>query len=750
MLKLVLVATTLWSAVDGNQYPVVSSQWSVAGNQYPVVSSRESLVVASQQSLVASRESLVVASQQSLVASRESTVASSQYSVDSSQYSVDSSRESLVVASQQSLVESRESTVASSQYSVDSSPAESFTIYHSPFTIQKDSTLADVTISAPKYPEKLARTGKVVSVVSAEMIQANQGKSLGEILQQTVGVAVLGARSAPGTNQEIYVRGANTGHVLLLMDGFPMNDPSHISSVMDWNLIPLANIERIEILKGGQSTLYGSDAMAAVINLVTKKNVKGVNIVLQGGGLGTHQEQVSWSTSQGNNQLQIQAQNYATDGFSSAKIATGEAEADGFRQQSLGLKWGRNLEKMGNLDFSYSTQLYQGNSDNGPFVDDRDFTSKASSHSFRGQYQVKNWTVRAFQDLIHREFKNDSTNVAANAFSSFSLSSYAGLNQGLESFVKIPVKENATFLIGAEYRRQKTEQGDFSISEYGNYTSPELTEQQKSQQIIGTYATFQQSWVKFGYEVGTRWNVQSTFGNYFTYNLNPYWAISQTAKLFGNYYTSFKTPSIYQLASPYGNLDLQPEQGETIELGVEKKFKSWKIRFVGFQNEVNQGIVFQSMDVEPFGKYQNISRQKTQGVEFELGYQTAKFQADFNYTYLKGEMIDRDSTYSSLIRRPSNAWNLNLQAKISKKWSAGLSNQYVGQRTDYFYDESSYSVKANPMDAYLWTDVSIYFQINRNWKLSGLLKNALNQEITEITGYSGQPRNVQISLVGGF
>jgi outer membrane cobalamin receptor len=79
-----------------------------------------------------------------------------------------------------------------------------------------------------------------------------------------------------------------------------------------------------------------------------------------------------------------------------------------------------------------------------------------------------------------------------------------------------------------------------------------------------------------------------------------------------------------------------------------------------------------------------------------------------------------------------------------------MNNQYVGQRTDYFYDESSYSVQANPMDAYLWADLSIHYQINKNWKLSGMLKNALNQEILEITGYSGQPRNVQISLLGSF
>jgi outer membrane receptor protein involved in Fe transport len=275
MLNVLIIAAAMWSGVAGNQYPVagssrfaavVSSQYTVVGNQSPVGSSRFAAVVSSQYPVVSNQGEI-----------------SSLYSPISTLYSP-----------------------ISTLYSPISTLYSPISTLYSPFsTLEKDSTLADVSISAPKYPEKLARTGKVVSVISAEMIQANQGKSLGELLQQSVGVAVVGARSAPGTNQEIYVRGANTGHVLLLMDGFPLNDPSHISSVMDWNLINLSNIERIEILKGGQSTLYGSDAMAAVINLVTRKNAKSLQVVLQGGGLGTHQEQISWSTRKGNNSLQF-------------------------------------------------------------------------------------------------------------------------------------------------------------------------------------------------------------------------------------------------------------------------------------------------------------------------------------------------------------------------------------------------------------------------------------------------------------
>jgi len=115
--------------------------------------------------------------------------------------------------------------------------------------------LEEVEVSAPKLAGKLARTGKVLTLINAEQIRASLGKSLGELLQEQVGISVVGARRAPGSNQEIYVRGANTGHVLLLMDGFPLNDPSHISQVMDWTLINLANIQKIEIIKNHLSHL---------------------------------------------------------------------------------------------------------------------------------------------------------------------------------------------------------------------------------------------------------------------------------------------------------------------------------------------------------------------------------------------------------------------------------------------------------------------------------------------------------------
>jgi len=623
--------------------------------------------------------------------------------------------------------------------------------------------LEEVEVSAPKLAGKLARTGKVLTLITAYQIRASLGKSLGELLQEQVGISVVGARSAPGSNQEIYVRGANTGHVLLLMDGFPLNDPSHISQVMDWNLINLANIQKIEIIKGGQSTLYGSDAMSAVINLVTKKSGQDAtsgSLLFQGGGFGTYSTQLQVDTRVAKNKFGISLQNYSTQGFSAAKDTLGKGgENDGMRQQSLSLTWARPIGKRSLIDVNYQALFYQGNLDAGPFMDDKDYTLKAKSSSIRlqWQYQLKHADlfVRGFQDVIDRVFRNDSTYVPLNAWSNYSESTYKGINQGAEVYLKGTFSKQIEFVFGAEYKNQATQQSDFSISSYGRYDSPKLAESIANQSIFGTYLTIQKEWnSNVGVEIGGRWNRQSTFGDFSTVNINPYWKYSKLGKAFFNYYTSFKTPSLYQLFSPYGNLALRPEQGKTFEIGLEQNMGNFHARIVGFQNDVKDGIVFQSISVEPYGKYGNVSQQTTRGLEAELSFSKKKWSGNISYTYLSGTMQNKfdgkDSTYSSLIRRPSNQWQARLIYKANSKLNVSFMAQFVGERKDYFYDESTYATVPKILKSYLWTELQIGYQMTRNLNASLMVKNLLGQEIVELYGYTGQSKNVQASLFWKF
>lgn len=132
-------------------------------------------------------------------------------------------------------------------------------------------SLDPVVITANKFPQKQSQTGKVVTVIDKNTIEKLGGHTLGEILNTVAGVTINGANNNLGTNQRISIRGSSDGNVLLLIDGIPVNDPSVISNYFDLNFINTSQIERIEVLKGGQSTLYGSDAVSGVINIIIKK-----------------------------------------------------------------------------------------------------------------------------------------------------------------------------------------------------------------------------------------------------------------------------------------------------------------------------------------------------------------------------------------------------------------------------------------------------------------------------------------------
>src|SRR6187551_3487798 len=136
---------------------------------------------------------------------------------------------------------------------------------------QDTSLLEEVVITANKYPNKTSLTGKVVTVITREQLDRSGGKDLAQILTEQAGIYIGGANSNAGKDKSVYLRGARVDHTLITIDGVPVYDPSGIGSNFDIRNLSIEQIERIEILKGSQSTLYGSDAIAGVINIITKK-----------------------------------------------------------------------------------------------------------------------------------------------------------------------------------------------------------------------------------------------------------------------------------------------------------------------------------------------------------------------------------------------------------------------------------------------------------------------------------------------
>ncbi|HMR93018.1 MAG TPA: TonB-dependent receptor plug domain-containing protein, partial [Chitinophagaceae bacterium] len=126
------------------------------------------------------------------------------------------------------------------------------------------STLEDITVTATRFPKKQSETGKVVTTISQHDLQRAGGKDLAQLLNEQAGFSINGANSNPGKDKQVYLRGAKTNYTLVLLNGIPVNDPTGVGGAFDLRMFPVEQIERIEIVKGAQSTLYGSEAVAGV------------------------------------------------------------------------------------------------------------------------------------------------------------------------------------------------------------------------------------------------------------------------------------------------------------------------------------------------------------------------------------------------------------------------------------------------------------------------------------------------------
>ena len=243
---------------------------------------------------------------------------------------------------------------------------------------EKDSltnTLEEVIVTANKVEQKQNATGKVVTVINAATLQANAGRSIAQILNEQAGLYLPGSLSNAGTVPSIYMRGASSGRTLILIDGMPVGDPSMISNEFDLNLVPLNLIERIEILKGAQSTLYGSDAIGGVINIITKnKSIANLSGDFSTGSYGTRKLNLQHSHTIGKLNYAIGFGNEAATGFSSATDMTGKNnfDKDGYQNNNWFANINYAINQNWNLKASTHQTSYNADIDYGAFKDDKD------------------------------------------------------------------------------------------------------------------------------------------------------------------------------------------------------------------------------------------------------------------------------------------------------------------------------------------------------------------------------------------
>jgi vitamin B12 transporter len=616
--------------------------------------------------------------------------------------------------------------------------------------------LDDVVVTATKSPKKLSETGKVLTVITREQLQQNSSHSIGEILNQQTGLIVVGSTATPGTNQSVYMRGAGSGNTLILIDGVPVYDASGISSEFDINYININQIERIEILKGAQSTLYGSDAVAGVINIITKKNtykpVTGFADV-SAGSFGTLNTAAGINGRLKNFQYAAGGSYVRTNGISSAYDSTGKAnfDKDGFDEYNLNASAGYNISPHFNLRAFAQYNQYKAGIDAGAYTDDKDYNlkNKNTIAGLTGDLNMgSNRLVFNYQyNYIDRSFIDDSTDVPT--FVIYQRGSYKSYSHFAEVYNNTAISKHAELLVGADYRYNATSQSYLELSSYGPYQTA-LGKDSAHTNQGSLYASF---FIKdisgFNAEIGGRINNHSIYGWNETYSINPSFNINAHWKVFVNVASAYHVPSLYQLYSEFGNKDLKPEKSQTYEGGMQ--FTSGKIqsRVVYFKRDIKDVIIFYTDPVTYAGYYINADKQNDNGVEAELSFSPVRsinFVA--NYTYVNGDVktqsSGKDTSYFNLYRRPHNVFNFSANWQKDK-----LTASAKLHATSYFY-EAVYGSAPQKFDGYYTVDLYAEYKPAKDLGIFVDARNITDQQYFELPGYNSKRFNIMAGLHVNF
>jgi vitamin B12 transporter len=624
-------------------------------------------------------------------------------------------------------------------------------------------TLNEVVVSANKFPSKTSLTGKVVTVITREQLQTSGGKDLAQVLTEQTGIFINGANSNAGKDKGIYLRGAKVDHTLITIDGVPVYDPSGIGSNFDIRLLSVDQIERIEILKGSQSSLYGSDAMAGVINITTKQasNKKATfNAGISYGSYYSYRADANVSGSSkyvdysiGGAYFETEGINEATDSLKNNSI---RKDNDDYTQQnfsaSVGIKPNKNIRIQPYIRYAKFWQSY----DQGAFTDELDLFSKNKNVQVGVKNEFNFGKIK--MNLLYNFNKNERTYIddstkSRNGYDIYSKGLYNGSEHFAETFFVFPIKDNIKLTAGADYRQSNSDQFYSSIGYFGPYESKLGQDSLKQNQMSGYVAFLLNTKKGFNIELGGRYNRHSVYGSNIVYNVNPSLLINNKFKIFGNLSSAYKTPTLYQLFSEYGNKNLKPESAMTIETGFQYFSKNTKYSggITIYKRMVKDAIVFFYNPVTFASFYINQDKQNDVGIELESNLKIGKStNIKINGAYVDGKVTtkngDKDTSYFNLIRRPKATMGLHISQKIKSRFYVNAGISYVGERTDLSYDVSFNPISIKLKDYCLVNLYTEYALSKNKVKFFLDIRNLTNTNYNEVYGFNAMRTNASLGI----
>lgn len=606
----------------------------------------------------------------------------------------------------------------------------------SPAEAQEEATtiLDPLVVTATRTERPLSTVGSSLTLITAEDLENRQTTHVADILREVPGVAVV-RQGGPGSLTEVRIRGAENNHTLVLIDGIEVNNPAG-EAFFDFGHLLADDIERIEVLRGPQSVLYGSEAVGGVINIITRSGSGGPSVAgsAEGGSYGTIKANTSLSTGDDLYDLLVSATHFHTNGISQIKTPYGQPDSDGYKNTTAFAKLGLNPLENLRIDLvgRYTDYDLEYDSYNFDLTNPSNARPETRGEQAFGRAQATldlldgRWRQRAGMALSHFKMREYDRDVRGNS----AVGKRVKFDYQSDFSFETPSIARAEHLVTLGLEHEK---------EYADLDGADIDANFTTRSIFGQYQL--DLLERLSLTGGLRRDFNDEFDDATSYRLTAAYNLQQTGtRLHASYGTAVKNPT---MTERYGfgtflqpNPDLKPEKSRGWEAGVEQHLLDDRLTLGAtyFDRRIKDLIAYNAT----FTSVENIDRARTRGVEL-----TAKVEimpgltGRASYTYTDAE----DDENEQLLRRPSHMASANLNYRfLDNRANLNLGLVYNGKS----YDAGDTGRVS--LGSYTLVNLAGSYRVTDNFEVFGRVENALSENYEEIHNYNTPGRAAYAGL----